>query len=271
MRRGSKLNRLMDYWLGTPLLNALATFHRKRARPAQIVRIGVPLLARAGRHAAVLWPPAGPSQGFPRSPHHAHLHAGKIWPRRRSSQAADDRIVISLTSPRETIAAIRALQLDALLDFSSWQRPHRVLLADVRRGSSRPGFLHGRGEMHRSRGYDLVVDHTKHAPRTRKTSARCSQPSSQRRTPPSEPAVVVESALTPFAEEGRCHRLSSLGFRPELAPARVGREANWLALAQQLAAPQTLFVITGAPADTPRGHAVRRRLTFCRPARRNRT
>src|SRR5665213_2729752 len=44
MRRGSKRNRLLDYWLGIPLLNALATLRktgRRRQWPAQVTKVGV--------------------------------------------------------------------------------------------------------------------------------------------------------------------------------------------------------------------------------------
>ena len=41
MKRGSKKNRLMDMWVGIPVLNALATLHRRRKFPSQIQRIGI--------------------------------------------------------------------------------------------------------------------------------------------------------------------------------------------------------------------------------------
>ena len=80
-----------------------------------------------------------------------NLAAAEIIP------GADDRVVISLTSLGATVAAMRALKLDVLLDFSSWQRltAFYALLSGAKFavGFRTPG-------MHRSRGYDIVVDHT---------------------------------------------------------------------------------------------------------------
>jgi heptosyltransferase-3 len=57
MRRGSIKNRLLDLWVGTPVLHLLALFRRRRKTPERLQRIGVmcsPALANdLGRIAGV--------------------------------------------------------------------------------------------------------------------------------------------------------------------------------------------------------------------------
>ena len=170
-----------------------------------------------------------------------NLAAAEIIP------GADARVVISLTSPSATAAAIRALKLDVLLDFSSWQR--LTAFYALMSGAKFTAGFRTRG-MHRSRGYDMVVDHTntRHELENFRALLAAFLPGV---TAQSEPAVKVEAGLTPFADQA-----DVVVFHPwasgQNSHLREWAEASWLALAQEIAGPQTLFVVTGAPADMPR-------------------
>src|SRR5665213_1847866 len=122
MRRGSKKNRLMDYWVGIPLLNVLATARaagRRRKWPLRVERIGVmcsPALGDTLLFSAALRDVRGHFAGAEiiHFCMRQNLAAAELIP------GADRRVLIDLTKPAESIRRIRAEQVDVLLDFTSW-------------------------------------------------------------------------------------------------------------------------------------------------------
>jgi heptosyltransferase III len=249
MQRGKPTNRLLDYWVGTPLLNLLATFRFRRSAPAQFHRIGVMCSPALGD--TLLF--SGPLQDLRAALPTAHIVHICMKPNLAAAEiipGADERLLIDLTSPAQAIAKIRAQSFDILLDFSSWQRltAFYTLLSGAKFtvGFRTPG-------QHRSRGYDRIVDHTRD--RHELENLRALQPGSGLfpNLPASHaPAVSIpETTPNPFATEPDIvvfHPWAS-GQRSWL---REWPEARWVALAQRLATPETLFVITGAPSDLPR-------------------
>src|SRR5271169_3512211 len=102
MRRGSKANRLLDFWLGIPLLNVLASFRRTRDWPDQIERVGVMCSPALGDTLLFSGALADVRRYFPEAElvHFCmkqNLAAAELIP------GADRRVVIALTKPLQTI------------------------------------------------------------------------------------------------------------------------------------------------------------------------
>ncbi|MCU1321987.1 MAG: glycosyl transferase family 9 [Acidobacteriaceae bacterium] len=155
MQRGSLANRQMDFRLGIPLLNTLATFRRRRAWPTAIRRVGVMCSPALGDTLLFSGALQDVRRHFPEAEivHFCmsqNLAAAELIP------GADRRVVIVLTKLGATIRQLRAERLDVLLDFTSWQRltAFYSMMAGAQfcAGFKTPG-------QYRSRGYDLAIQH----------------------------------------------------------------------------------------------------------------
>ncbi len=245
MRRGSRTNRILDHHLGIPLLNLLATFHRKRPQPTAPARIGVlcsPALGDTLLFSAVL---ADLRAHYPAA-HITHFYMKQNQAAAELLAGADRRILIDLTAPAAAIRALRAQCLDLLVDFTAWQRLTAFfsLLAGAKftAGFRSPG-------QRRGRGYDLAVLHRRDQHELENFRDLLRSLAIPATHPPS--VIVPAPAAEPLPGEPDLIALHlwASGNRSHL---REWPEANWLALARQITRPGTLFVITGAPADLPR-------------------
>ena len=250
MQRGKKRNRQLDLWVGTPLLNLLATFRRRKAAPpAEIRRIGLmcsPALGDTLLFSAALQDvrAAFPAARIIHFCMKQNLAAAEIIP------GADKRVLISLTQPAETIRLMRAEKLDVLLDFSSWQRL-TAFYAMLSGAKFTVGFRSA--GQRRSRGYDRTVEHRADRHEVENFRALLQGSSLMPPIPTGHvPAVSVGPvAEMPFAQEADVVALHlwASGQRSWL---REWPEDRWIELAQRLARPETLFLVTGAPSDSPR-------------------
>ena len=253
MQRGSLKNRLLDNWVGIPVLNLMATFHRRRSAPTALHRIGVmcsPALGDTLLFSAAL---QDLRAAFPRA-HIVHLCFRQNLAAAEILPGADQRVLLTLTSPAASIRAIRALRLDVLLDFTSWQRltASFTLLS----GAGYTVGFRSAGQR-RSRGYDHSVEHR--ADRHETDNFRALLRECGLRTADGAaiatghaPAIVVAPvAEPPFAAETDIVALHlwASGQRSWL---REWPHDRWIALARRLAQPNTLFLVTGAPADRDR-------------------
>lgn len=248
MRRGSKKNRLLDYWVGIPLLNVLATARsmgRRRQWPARVERIGVmcsPALGDTLLFSAAL---RDVRSQFPGAEliHFCmkqNVAAAELIP------GADRRVLIDLTRPRESVRRIRAEKVDVLLDFTSWQRL-TAFYSLMSAAKFTAGFQ--TAGQYRGRGYDVAVEHRadQHEVENFRDLARAVGI-----TVGSEPQVIVPpAAMEPLAEvrDVVVFHLWASGTRSWL---REWPEERWIALAGRLAGPDTVFAITGAPSDLER-------------------
>ena len=249
MQRGKKLNRQLDVYVGTLLLNVLATFHPRRKPPSRIQRIGVMCSAALGD--TLLFSAALQDLRAARPDAHIvhicfkqNLAAAEIIP------GADERVQISLLKPFGSIRTLRALKLDVLLDFTSWQR--LTALYTLLSGAKYTVGFSTAGQR-RSRGYDRTVEHS---PARHEVENFRFYLQGCGLEPPiagaHAPAVVVDPPSSPlFPEEDDiiCFHLWASGQRSWL---REWPEDRWIELAQHLAHPNTLFLITGAPSDRSR-------------------
>jgi heptosyltransferase-3 len=163
---------------------------------------------------------------------------------------ADGRVLIDLTKPMDTIRRIRARKLDVMIDFTGWQRltAFYTMLSGAKFtvGFRTPG-------QRRSRGYDRRVEHTadRHELENFRALLRGSglQPAmfgehepALMLAPPAQPLLPEESDIVAF-------HLWASGQSSWL---REWPDERWIELAQRLARPETLFLITGAPSDSER-------------------
>jgi ADP-heptose:LPS heptosyltransferase len=248
MRRGSKKNRLLDYWVGIPLLNVLATARmagQRRQWPARVERMGVicsPALGDTLLFSAALRDVRSQFPGVEL----IHFCMKQNAAAAELIPGADQRVLIDLTRPRESIRRIRAERVDVLLDFTSWQR--LTAFYSLMSGAKFTAGFQTAGQ-YRGRGFDLVVEHRadQHEVENFRDLVRAvGFPAG------SEPQVVVpHMAVEPLAgvQDVVVFHLWASGTRSWL---REWPEERWIALAERLATPETVFAITGAPSDMER-------------------
>jgi ADP-heptose:LPS heptosyltransferase len=249
MKRGNKTNRLLDYWVGTPLLNLLATFHRKRKPPTDTQRIGVMCSPALGDTLLFSGALLDLRAAYPAA-HIIHLCMKQNLAAAEIIRGADERLVIDLTTPHATIRHIRAQRFDVLIDFTSWQRL-TAFYTFTSGAKYTVGFQ--TPTQYRSRGYDRTILHRDDCHEIfnfRALLAGCGlKPAVETGR---SPAIHVDPpANPPFAEEPDliAMHLWASGQRSWL---REWPENRWIELAQRLAKPNTLFLITGAPSDLSR-------------------
>jgi len=249
MQRGKPKNRMLDYWVGIPLLNALGIFRRRRLVPSQFQRIGVLCSPALGDTLLLSGPLQDLRAAFPaaRIVHICtlqNLAAAEIIP------GADERLLVNLTSITRTITQIRAQHFDVLLDFSVWQR-----LTAFYTMFSGAKFTVGFDTLgqHRGRGYDRAVRHSAERHELENLRALLSGsgliPAIKS---PHQPAVTI-SRFTPEPFEDETDPVI---FHPwasgKYSRLREWPEERWIALAKRLEEDATTFFITGAPSDLPR-------------------
>jgi ADP-heptose:LPS heptosyltransferase len=249
MQRGKKRNRQLDVWVGTPLLNVLATFRLRRKAPGNPKKMAVmcsPALGDTLLFSGALQDlrAAFPAAEIVHVCMKQNLAAAEIIP------GADRRLVISLTDPRQTIRMLRAERFDVFLDFTSWQRL-TAFYALVSGAKYTVGFY--TPGQNRSRGYDHTVLHRDDQHEVynfRELLLGCGLTPQIETTHP--PAIeVAPLAEFPFPDEPDmiAFHLWASGQRSWL---REWPADRWVELAKRLATPETLFLITGAPSDRER-------------------
>jgi heptosyltransferase-3 len=254
MKRGSKRNRLIDYYAGVPLLAVAAVLRHRREWPQDIKRVGI--LATPALGDTLLC--SGPIQDirslFPRQElsffaARSNLLAAQLLP-------GVDRVeTISISNPLTAIRLLRSCHLDLLVDFTSWQRVTALIsaLSGARfvAGYRTPG-------QHRHLGYDRTIEHRRDRHEIDNLRALAQSVGA---TSTADPRIVLPlgeppEALSRASEVIVFHAWPS-GARSWL---RKWPEDRWVELAKALSRPGRLFVITGSPQDLPHSKAFCERL-----------
>ena len=254
MRRGSTANRVLDFYIGIPLLNVLALFLRRDVYPEAIHRVGIMTNPALGDTLIASGPiqdvrEAFPSQELILFATPSNVTAANVVP-------GIDRIeLISLTRPLQAIHRLRSAQIDLMLDFTAWQRL-TALLTLFSGAKYTLGFC--TAGQHRHRGYSLSVAHRSDQHELANQRALAAVAGVKTGAPPRiiMPDLRVIDMVRQSCEVVVFHPWPS-GTRSWL---REWPEAYWVELAQQLARPGRDFVITGSPADQPRSAALRNRM-----------
>lgn len=253
MRRGSKKNRLVDFWLGIPLLNGAAVClraGRRRKWPAPIRKIGVMCSAALGDtllFSGVLrdlreWCNLQGGAGI----EIVHFYMKQNRAAAELVAGADRHVLIDMTQPLKSIRTIRAESVDVLLDFTSWQR--LTALYSLMSGARLTAGFRTRGQ-YRGLGYDVRVEHR--ADRHEMENFRALLQAVHVPTGLAPQVILPPEAAEPLpgVQDIIVFHLWASGALSQL---REWPEERWIALAEGLARPETVFAITGAPGDLER-------------------
>jgi ADP-heptose:LPS heptosyltransferase len=157
--RGSSCARLLDRYLGIPLVFLTGQFRRKRAIPARVCKIGLLNTAALGDTILMSGPLADLRAAYP--------HAQIIFLTGPSNYEAaclldgpDEVVELPVFRPLAAIKAVRELELDLFLDFGPWCRLNALIA--ICSGAEFIGGFRTRAQA-RHFAYDLVVDHSENA------------------------------------------------------------------------------------------------------------
>ena len=254
MKRGKATNRLLDFYLGIPVLNLLASFRRAgvcRKSPERIgllfnPALGDTLLASAAiQDIRSIFPHAKLILFVANS----NLAAAKLLPE------VDVIEMLPITRPWQAIPILRRWNLDLMLDFTAWQRITAMytLLSGAR---FKVGFE--REKQYRHRGYDKTILHRSDCHELenlrRFTRALGAQAISIPRL------VIPDAPLPGIASPGMeliVFHAWATGTKSHL---REWPNDLWADLAEQLMAPGRLFLLTGSPSDESRCQALHKKI-----------
>jgi heptosyltransferase I len=254
MKRGKALSRALDFYLGIPVLNLLASMRRPGKYSVDPHRIGLLFNPALGdtliASAAILDIRAlFPNATLVLFVADSNASAAKLLP------AIDLIEVLPITHPWKSVSILRKSKLDLMLDFTAWQRLTAMysLLSGAR---YTVGFE--RKHQHRHRGYDRTVPHL----------GDCHELENIRRLTRSlgsqtahEPQLAVPGGPLPQSVlDGRkivvFHAWASGSQRWQ----REWPIESWAHLARRLMAPGRVFLLTGSPSDEDRCDALRQEL-----------
>ena len=238
--RGSRRARLLDRYLGIPLVFLAGQFRRKRSLPLHPCKIGLLNTAAVGDTVLMSGPLADLREAYPKTeivlltgPN--NYEAGCLL------KSVDRVIKLDVWNPLSAIKAVREQHFDLFLDFGPWCRLNAIIAI-----CSGADFIGGfrTNAQGRHYGYDLVVDHSEkaHELENHRGLIRALGIRPQR-----APSLPCEPAVHP-ASYDRSKRFVVFHLWPGGSSARfrewpVGR---WVALAEDFAMDQYDVVFTGA-------------------------
>lgn len=246
MKRGSQKNRILDFYVGIPVLTLASLLRKRRQWPNQIRRIGILANPALGDTLLCAGPILDVRDAFP--------NAELIFFATKSNIAAAnlltglDRVeMIAVTKPAAAVRVIRRSELDILLDFTSWQRVTAFIAAFSGArfvvGYCTPGQF-------RHYAYDRVVEHRTDRHELENQRAIAASIGANARAAPTLiiPADVQYNAPETEKEIIVFHAWPA-GARSWL---REWPLDHWLELAQALSRPNRLFLLTGSPDEMVR-------------------
>jgi ADP-heptose:LPS heptosyltransferase len=238
--RGSSRARLLDRYLGIPLVFLAGNCRRKRSIPARPGRIGLLNTAAVGDTVLMSGPLADLRAAYPNA-EIVFLSGPSNYEAACLLQGADIVIKLPVFSPLAAIKTVRELKIDLLLDFGPWSRLNAII-AICSGAECIAGFRTSAQGRHF--GYDLVVEHSGDAHElenhrgliralgilpSHRPSLRCE---------PREHQNVFD-----FSRRFVVFHLWPGGSAAKLKEWPLGR---WVALAEDFAADQCNVVFTGA-------------------------
>lgn len=248
--------RRVDVLIGVPLLHLLWLAHRRRrSPPVSIRRVGIfcaPTTGDTVLFSAIL---LDLRRHFGPDVFIVHFCGVKNRSAAQLLRGADRIEVIHLTHPLAAARTIRAEKLDLFFDASSSQRVTAILALTSRAfavGYNSPG-------QYRHRAFDAAVPHRadQHELENYRDLLRAVGIPVL-----AEPAVDVPPGDLPQPWHSETDivvfHLWPAGGKLSL---REWPEDHWIALAQTLARPDTIFAITGAPSELVQSRAVASRIS----------
>lgn len=250
--RGNKVLRLLDRFIGIPLVRGGGLVRRRRTPPRALARVGVLCLGCIGDLVILSGPLSDLAAAHPACRitlfcSQANAELAHLLP------VAADIVVLSLKNPLRAAALIRAQgNYDAWIDSSQWPRIGAVLTlaacAGYTVGFASPG-------QHRHHVYDTVVPHlaTRHELENfRAQFARLGV--SGQSMPSLTTALAPDSSAKPFV----ARPLAVLHMFPGGARAHLKQwpSDRWAVLARELTSRGLDVLFSGAPADKEQSEAL---------------
>jgi len=259
--RSRPVERLADYYVGVPAVFALGALRARRARPERVGRLGLLQTAAIGDTVLMSAVVADLRRAFPGA--EIHLLAGPSNAAACALIGGVDRVHrLDVKRVARSVGVIRALAVDALIDFGPWPRLN-ALYAGLSGARFTVGFA--RPDQRRHYAFDAPVAHRddRHELDNQRGLlgpfgvAAAARPS----------VVVPEAARAAVAARG-LEGVTVLHPWPGGSAAVFKRwpEDRWVALARGLAADGHRLVVTGAPADAHESRALVERFGLSGPA-----
>ena len=157
--RGSSRARLLDRYLGIPLVFIAGQCRRKRAIPTRVRKIGLLNTAALGDTILMSGPLADLRAAYPYA-QIVFLSGPSNYEAACLLDGADAVIELPVFRPLAAIRAVRELDFDLFLDFGPWCRLNALIAI-----CSEAKFIAGFRTTSQARhfGYDLVVEHSEDA------------------------------------------------------------------------------------------------------------
>jgi ADP-heptose:LPS heptosyltransferase len=151
--------RLLDRYLGIPIVFFAGYCRRKGAIPVRPRRIGLLNTAAVGDTILMSGPLADLRAAYPES-QIVYFSGPSNYEAACLLEGADVVVKLPVFSPLHAIREVRAQNIDLLLDFGPWCRLNAIIAI-----FSGADFIAGfrTSDQGRHFGYDLVVDHSEHA------------------------------------------------------------------------------------------------------------
>lgn len=238
--RGSSRARLLDRYLGIPLVFLAGHCRRKRSIPVRPGRIGLLNTAAVGDTVLMSGPLADLRAAYPDA-EIVFLSGPNNYEAACLLQGADIVIKLPVFSPFVTIKTVRELKIDLFLDFGPWCRLNAII-AIYSGAKCIAGFRTSAQGRHF--GYDLVVDHSANAHELENHRGLIRALSI---LPSHAPSLQCEPRehqnVFDFSRRFAVFHLWPGGTAARLKEWPLGR---WVALAEDFAADQCNVVFTGA-------------------------
>jgi ADP-heptose:LPS heptosyltransferase len=248
--RGDRGARLLDRYVGIPLVFLAGLYRRKRPIPAHPHRIGLLNTAAIGDTVLMSGPLADLRTNYPRA-EIVFLSGPSNYEAASLLKGTDIVIKVPVFNPLAAIRAVREQKIDLFLDFGPWCRVNAIIAI-----FSGADFIAGFRTSAQGRhfGYDLVVDHSEDAHEFENQRGLIRALGIIPQHAPSLPCEHPESEnVRDFFGRFAVFHLWPGGSAAGLKQWPVGR---WVALAEDLAADQYDVVFTGASHQRPLNDAV---------------
>jgi heptosyltransferase I len=157
--RGSRRMRVLDRYLGIPIVFLAGYCRRKRAIPIRPGRIGLLNTAAVGDTVLMSGPLADLRTAYPEA-QIVYFSGPSNYEAACLLEGADLVVKLPVFSPLHAIRQVREQNIDLLVDFGPWCRLNAIIAI-----FSGADFIAGfrTGDQGRHFGYDLVVDHSEDA------------------------------------------------------------------------------------------------------------
>jgi ADP-heptose:LPS heptosyltransferase len=247
--RGNRLRRLLDRWIGCPLVLLLGMLHHRRERPTDVKSIGIlmfgaigdALLASSIIHDLRNAFPSARIVAFASSSNRSALDL---------LEGPDAVVVTPISQPQRALALLRREPIDVLIDVGQWPRIS-ALLAALSGSRFTIGFR-TRGQC-RHWAYDAVADHSSVCHEIDNFRALISCLNIKGGATPRLKSDVLDTPVASYGAPYVVFHPWASGYKSYL---REWRTENWIALAHYVLRRGYRVLITGGPEDAARSHSL---------------